>query len=139
MKFSLGLKEVLNLRNLWMHIVIASPLSSTQLLSYLMVVVSKGPRLQMRFLFQDLSLSLSVFLPLGKNIYFLSILLVCSHFLLYNPLSFLQICVWPFQLEMEDGDEIDAMLHQTGGAIIWDIYVFYFYGHSIRYFNVSGL
>ncbi|CAM0884349.1 unnamed protein product [Alopecurus aequalis] len=23
----------------------------------------------------------------------------------------------PFQLEMEDGDEIDAMLHQTGGSL----------------------
>jgi len=23
-----------------------------------------------------------------------------------------------FQLEMEDGDEIDAMLHQTGGSVV---------------------
>lgn len=25
---------------------------------------------------------------------------------------------WMLQLEMEDGDEIDAMLHQTGGAFM---------------------
>jgi hypothetical protein len=27
------------------------------------------------------------------------------------------ICKILFQLEMEDGDEIDAMLHQTGGFL----------------------
>ncbi|CAH1444364.1 unnamed protein product [Lactuca virosa] len=25
----------------------------------------------------------------------------------------------PDELEMEDGDEIDAMLHQTGGGFLW--------------------
>lgn len=36
-------------------------------------------------------------------------------------------CIFPYetwpgstlQLDMEDGDEIDAMLHQTGGASSW--------------------
>ncbi|KAK1375516.1 Small ubiquitin-related modifier [Heracleum sosnowskyi] len=31
----------------------------------------------------------------------------------------LQAAQTPDELEMEDGDEIDAMLHQTGGAIIF--------------------
>jgi hypothetical protein len=30
----------------------------------------------------------------------------------------LQLLFMAFQLEMEDGDEIDAMLHQTGGALL---------------------
>lgn len=27
-------------------------------------------------------------------------------------------CYYYIQLEMEDGDEIDAMLHQTGGGVV---------------------
>lgn len=36
--------------------------------------------------------------------------------LLYNPNQMFNVWIYSLQLEMEDGDEIDAMLHQTGGS-----------------------
>jgi hypothetical protein len=81
-----------------MHIVIDNLSSLPQLLSCLMAVVSEQNRLLRR------SLSLS-------RVFAASSLWVCGAEKLLTILSF--SC---FQLEMEDGDEIDAMLHQTGGT-----------------------
>ena len=63
-----------------------------------------GRRLRAEQTPEEVSLSLS-------RVFAASSLWVCGAEKLLTILSF--SC---FQLEMEDGDEIDAMLHQTGGT-----------------------
>lgn len=42
----------------------------------------------------------------------------------------------PDELEMEDGDEIDAMLHQTGGVTIWVIALLVFVDIVFNYYLI---
>lgn len=69
------------------------------MLSCLMAAVSEQSRLQKRYLSLSLSLCARIFCLVGD------VGLIC---LIVHSALFIQ-------LEMEDGDEIDAKLHQTGG------------------------
>jgi len=91
-------REALNWKNLWVLIVIDSWLTSTSLLFSLMVVTLVLSRLLMRFVF--------------PSFFFMDSTSQLFSFWFWLALLFLQ-------LEMEDGDEIDAMLHQTGGSVRW--------------------
>lgn len=47
------------------------------------------------------------------------------------------LCVLFSQLEMEDGDEIDAMLHQTGGTAFWLLLCWFAFEFQVSRLNVS--
>ena len=98
MKSFLGSRGPLSWRSWWPLTVTVNLWISTLSLSCLMAVVSVLNRLQMRF--RSFALYLLKAFPFS------------SCFISWNVKSPL------LQLDMEEGDEIDAMLHQTGGVAI---------------------
>lgn len=116
MRCFLGLRGAHSWRNSWMLTVNEYLWIRLQLLFCLTVVASEWSRRRMRFPFFSLY-------PFFLWIYL-------SLFSIFHSVQYLHPfgeCLWVYymlvtfffsqQLEMEDGDEIDAMLHQTGGAI----------------------
>lgn len=57
----------------------------------------------------------------------ITLTLISSFFPFFELVSFTKPWILHFyQLDMEDGDEIDAMLHQTGGVASGGMYLFWF-------------
>lgn len=114
MRSSLGLRGAPSWRSSWMLIASECLWIQALLLSCLMAVASEWSRRLMRF---PVSLCWII------AIFHFPTMVNWRKFEFFWCFSFLQ-------LEMEDGDEIDAMLHQTGGAFshvihggIWNAYV----------------